>query len=304
MKNQCFRYKVTRLILFLLPYIILIALVYMWNNYFIGDQNPASESTQILITLFAVSIILCLVAITKILNDFFTIIDDINAIIPSHILENQPNEIFDKTHDPLVNRTRMILRSIAHHILETQNEQAKIQFSKTAIEMESIYDVLCKSIFNRSHTEKMMEKKVKEYQPPNFLVIAILDIDHFKKVNDTYGHDAGDYILKEVTKKLLSGIREDDIIGRWGGEEFCIILNVTDMIIAENILHRLRRSIEQSTFYYAAPDNNSILIPCTISIGYSIYDGRDVKNSIARADRGLYQSKENGRNRVTFVKND
>lgn len=304
MNHNKIRYKITRLILFLLPYIILIALVYTWNSYFTGDQNKLSDSAQILIALFAVSIILCLIAITKIMNDFFTIIDDINAIIPAYILEKKQNGVIDKKDDPLVSRTRMILRSIAQHILETQNERTQIQFSKTEIELESIYDTLCKSIFNRNHTEKLLVKKINEYQPPNFLVIAILDIDHFKKVNDTYGHEAGDYILTEVTKKLLSGIREDDIIGRWGGEEFFVTLNVTDMIIAENILHRLRRSIEHSTFNYIDHSGNAVQIPCTISIGYSIYDGRDIKNSIARADRGLYKSKENGRNQVTFVEND
>lgn len=304
MNHSRIRFKATRFILFILPYIILIALVYTWNKYFTCGKIEVSQSARILIALFAISIIVSLIAITKIMNDFFTIVDDINSIIPAYILEKKQNEILDKKQDPLVSRTRMILRSIAEHILATQNERTQIQFSKTEIELESIYDVLCKSIFNRNHTEKLLVKKVKEYQPPNFLVIAILDIDHFKKVNDTYGHEAGDYILKEVTKKLLSGIREDDIIGRWGGEEFFISLNVTDMIIAENILHRLRRAIEQSTFNYINPNGNSILIPCTISIGYSIYDGRDIKNSIARADRGLYKSKESGRNQVTFVEKD
>jgi len=122
----------------------------------------------------------------------------------------------------------------------------------------------------------------------------IMDIDHFKSVNDTYGHTLGDTVLEGVAQELKSHIRANDILARWGGEEFLLYLDdVTDkeaLIVAES----LRKFIEQLTFQYEGEN-----VQCTISIGiYNVNTNIRLDTAIDRADKALYQAKSLGRNCV------
>ena len=121
--------------------------------------------------------------------------------------------------------------------------------------------------------------------------IIILDIDHFKDVNDTYGHLMGDKILKEFASILESNSRKTDTIGRWGGEEFMIICPETDINEAIKVAENLRLKIENHKF--------PIINSKTSSFGVTVYmKGDDHKSIVARADEALYCAKTNGRNRV------
>ena len=134
--------------------------------------------------------------------------------------------------------------------------------------------------------------KAKRYNTP--LSIIYFDIDHFKQINDTYGHKKGDFILKEVSKIILQNIRKTDIFGRWGGEEFIIILPFTDLENALILAEKLRKKIEEHDF-----DGINI----TISFGVTelkIDDNADTL--INRADEALYKAKNKGRNRVCYIK--
>jgi diguanylate cyclase (GGDEF)-like protein len=131
--------------------------------------------------------------------------------------------------------------------------------------------------------------------------VIMFDIDHFKKVNDTYGHQAGDEVIRVVSKILMDTIRTTDIAGRYGGEEFGLLLIETNsknsMIVAE----RLREKIEQTTVTH-----EGVEIKFTISLGIAEFDPEQSNHSqwLERADKALYVSKESGRNSSTIYTDD
>ena len=126
--------------------------------------------------------------------------------------------------------------------------------------------------------------------------IALMDIDNFKNVNDSYGHSMGDNVLKMVAKSLQSGIMRTDIIARWGGEEFICLLRGTDEESLKRVAERLRMLIQASGIRM-----NSNEVKVTISIGATLHKaGESIEDMIERADKLLYQSKQDGRNKVTI----
>ena len=129
------------------------------------------------------------------------------------------------------------------------------------------------------------------------LALMILDIDFFKSINDTYGHDAGDDVLREFAVRIRKSIRGIDLACRYGGEEFVIVMPETDLTVAGMIAERLRRSIAGETF---AVNKGTKRIDVTISIGLATLDhkGEPVADVLKRADMALYRAKHDGRNRV------
>ena len=125
--------------------------------------------------------------------------------------------------------------------------------------------------------------------------LIMLDIDHFKKVNDTYGHPFGDEVIREVANCLRKNMRTTDIAGRYGGEEFTLILVDTDLKNARFVAERIRQSIEECEFYYQGK-----LVKVTASIGIAHITGNipDYKTWIKTADMGLYIAKDAGRNQI------
>ncbi len=128
---------------------------------------------------------------------------------------------------------------------------------------------------------------------PSSLVIA--DIDHFKQVNDHYGHEAGDHVLAQVGALFAALCREQDILARWGGEEFLFVLPATDEAAAVLLAERMRKAVLANTIRYG-----DTVVACTASFGVAQLAAEEaLREAIARADRGLYRSKELGRNRVS-----
>jgi diguanylate cyclase (GGDEF)-like protein len=126
----------------------------------------------------------------------------------------------------------------------------------------------------------------------------MFDIDHFKKVNDTHGHQAGDLVLSELSTLLTAALRAEDVFARYGGEEFAVICRGTDLTQARIVGERMRKAVETHRFTF-----EGTLIPVTISIGIAGMPDPAVKDAtdlVARADKALYQSKHGGRNRVTI----
>jgi diguanylate cyclase (GGDEF)-like protein len=123
----------------------------------------------------------------------------------------------------------------------------------------------------------------------------MLDIDHFKKVNDTYGHAAGDEVLRMIAQRCRENLRVVDILGRYGGEEFAIILPETDLTTAHHIAERLRQRLTEKPII-----TDRLTIAVTISLGVSAAesDTFDVAALLNQADAALYQAKQAGRNRV------
>lgn len=147
------------------------------------------------------------------------------------------------------------------------------------------------------HFKELLEKEISKtvrYKRPLSLIIS--DIDHFKHINDTYGHLAGDFILKEVANIFKASCRETDIIGRYGGEEFAILLPETTKEGAVEFAERLRKQVENFTFQY-----NETKLNVTVSFGITQFiEGDTPSEFIKRADEALYVAKETGRNKVCF----
>jgi len=124
----------------------------------------------------------------------------------------------------------------------------------------------------------------------------MVDIDHFKRVNDTYGHAAGDVVIKQVAVAVKKNLRSTDIAGRYGGEEFAVLLVDTSADQALFFAERLRKNVEAMQIEF-----NQQLLNVTVSIGLGDFqaDLQQYRDWIERADKALYQSKAGGRNQVT-----
>lgn len=121
--------------------------------------------------------------------------------------------------------------------------------------------------------------------------VLLLDIDYFKQVNDHYGHQIGDQVLTEISTLLREHVRDSEIVGRWGGEEFLVVCAGADNDILWDLAERLRESIENHVFPKC--------ISLTTSIGVAAYEhGDDIQNLLSRADKALYKAKGEGRNKV------
>ena len=155
---------------------------------------------------------------------------------------------------------------------------------------KAIIDGLTGLFNHRYLSEKMDEERDRCEKNTCQLSVIILDIDLFKKVNDTYGHLTGDEIIKSIAKIIKVNIRSSDIAGRYGGEEFLIILPETDLNSAYTLAEKIRQEIEITTFI------NDIKI--TISGGVAQYNGEKVSELLKSADDKLYTAKQTGRNKV------
>ncbi len=154
-------------------------------------------------------------------------------------------------------------------------------------------------LHNHRDFQEHLEAEIKEairYNKP--LTLLMIDIDHFKILNDTYGHPQGDRVLKKLSDIIMQTIRDVDYAARYGGEEFCIILPNTDKKGAYKTAERLRKAMESTIIKTESGDN----IRFTISIGIASVpeDAKNKSELILHADRSLYLSKENGRNRTTI----
>ncbi|WP_026662422.1 GGDEF domain-containing protein [Butyrivibrio proteoclasticus] len=161
--------------------------------------------------------------------------------------------------------------------------------TRQELELAMITDPLTQ-VYNRHLLEKIITKNaLKDIAGP--VAIAMLDIDHFKQVNDEHGHYTGDLTLLYIGQKLAKGTHEDDYVIRYGGEEFVIILKNCDVNNACARMEQFRRDIESAT---------DTPVPFTISVGVSRYTG-DFSKSIQNVDHALYKAKNTGRNKVVVV---
>ncbi len=156
-------------------------------------------------------------------------------------------------------------------------------------------------VFNKKYLLDSLESEIKfarQYKRP--LAIIYYDLDHFKKVNDTLGHNGGDIVLRETAAICKAAIRKNDILGRYGGEEFVIVLPDTDQKVAAELAERLRVAVQNRIFKIQV-EGKSYDHRQTMSMGVSQLtpDMQTVESFLESADRKLYASKQNGRNRVT-----
>ena len=137
----------------------------------------------------------------------------------------------------------------------------------------------------------------KAYQRDESCAIAMIDIDNFKKINDTYGHDVGDIVLKRLAKVLHDGLKGSDIIARYGGEEFCVFLRDTDASSALKVFEFLRKKVEDEKIKIINVADD-IMISFTISIGVNTNVDTTLDKMLSKADYLLYKAKKQGKNKV------
>ena len=159
-------------------------------------------------------------------------------------------------------------------------------------------------VFNRryvnAHLPRLLDRAADSNKP---VAVLMFDIDHFKRVNDTYGHDIGDEVLREVTVRASRNLRNFDLVARLGGEEFVVIMPDTDGESAMMVAERLRIRIGDTPFDISAPIGQ---ITVTVSVGVAVGGriGDTVDHLLKRADEALYEAKRSGRNRVVADKRD
>jgi diguanylate cyclase (GGDEF)-like protein len=151
---------------------------------------------------------------------------------------------------------------------------------------------------NRRHAIEMMEYEGRRAQrdkvPPS---ICMLDIDHFKRINDTHGHAAGDDVLRMLARGAVSALRGPDILARWGGEEFILLMPETPAAEALQVVERLRQRLVHSELWLQRPE-----LQVTFSAGIAVLAADEsIQDTVARADAALYRAKQEGRNRTVLA---
>lgn len=188
---------------------------------------------------------------------------------------------FSATHSRIITRLLHFIGVVTLELEEANQELKRI----------SSIDKLTQ-IGNRLKLDEVLEHEISiSTRYGTALSVLILDIDHFKEVNDKFGHLAGDLVLTQLASILKSCVRVSDTVGRWGGEEFLVVLPQTQLEDAQKAAEKIRLSVEKAEFPEAGH------ITCSLGAA-SFYEGDDSKNLLSRADIALYHAKSNGRNQV------
>ena len=194
---------------------------------------------------------------------------------------------------------------------QAEEHLAEMEAMNRQLEEISVRDPLT-SLYNRRYLEGRLEQEFergKRHQRSVSLVL--LDIDHFKRVNDTYGHPVGDIVLRAVAGLLIEGTRAIDVPGRFGGEEFLVVLPETPLSSAHQVAERLRERAALTTFHTVEKDGGANgkdgkpeAVRCTISLGVASYSGNGYATAtdfLRATDDALYAAKHAGRNQVAFA---
>ncbi len=219
------------------------------------------------------------------------------------------------SHDDIATKVRGLESGASDYITKPFEPQELVARLKVHLQLKTLQDELRRSnrlllelaqtdpltrLCNRRSLTEMLENELNRCQrnaTPCSLIMA--DIDHFKQVNDQYGHQAGDDVLVTVADLLREQLRPYDLAARYGGEEFCLVLPETSLTQAEEVAERIRKRVENYTFKGATAD-----LHLTISLGVATLSGESEQSEnklIRLADEALYLAKNNGRNRVEAI---
>ena len=193
------------------------------------------------------------------------------------------------------------------YVLLQQSEQANRQLEKeighskeleAELQRQALTDPLT-GLSNRRHYEMLFKReheRCRRHQ--TVMTLGMIDLDHFKRINDDYGHDTGDQVLKFVAEILQKPLRHSDILGRFGGEEFILILPDTSLQQAQAIAERMRKALEDDALIH---DDVLIKVTATFGLTQVRAEDLDIQDCVRRADDALYEGKRSGRNRVTLA---
>jgi diguanylate cyclase (GGDEF)-like protein len=201
------------------------------------------------------------------------------------------DELIDKEHS-LSNGDRVKVGGLIFKFLS--GDDVESQYHEEIYRM-TIFDGLVQ-VYNRRYLFEALEREIiRARRHGRDLSVVMFDLDHFKQVNDGYGHLAGDFVLKELARVVQSRIRRDEVFARYGGEEFSLVLPETNLAGAHALAETLRRKVSEHAFVFQGET-----IAVTVSMGIAMLTDADrgATELIQRADEKLYESKRSGRNRV------
>lgn len=237
---------------------------------------------------------------TMIQNRYFSIIAvpvEVNGVFWGILRGTAPKKNAFKDADL---RLLSILAGIVSTVLNNAYLYGKIQDLAITDGLTGLYS---HSYFKERLKEEMKRAKINKVP----LSVAILDIDFFKKINDTYGHQAGDVILRQVAALLRGRFRETDLLSRYGGEEFGVIMLHTDKFEAQKVLEEIRTSIEKERFFLPIESYHPVQVKITVSAGFAELEKANSSiedEIIKKADKALYQAKRSGRNCIIRFENE
>lgn len=195
----------------------------------------------------------------------------------------------------LIQKQMKQLNDHKKHLEEQVLKRTKeLEAAKNQLDIISRTDELTGLPNRRDLREKIQQEAHRAVRMRRDFCFIFIDIDKFKRINDTYGHNCGDVVLKNVANTIRNLLRKYDFVARWGGEEFLVMLPETALEGATIVAERFRKTVEALEINYS-----DLRIPVTITVGVALYDPRlGVDRSIQLADQALYKGKENGRNQV------
>lgn len=219
--------------------------------------------------------------------------------------ERTKAELFSPDEESALSSVGLVLaNSLIHNDLNKNLYKAVDKVTTSAIKAEALeqfaYTDGLTGLYNRRHfmelAQTILQKAIRQNTP---CFVMMMDLDLFKKVNDTYGHLAGDEVLKNTAASIKNALRSRDLLCRYGGEEFVVFVSETEKENALLLAERIREAVAESHSVY-----NCIKIPCTISVGVTgMLPDSTMESLIDNADKGLYKAKEAGRNQVVFFEN-
>jgi diguanylate cyclase len=261
----------------------------------IGNFGICSTSIVATVNLIILTIIFSFFAVSKypfkIKYLIMCIMNVLASILWTFVLEKDSSVIIKiLLHYILSNIiVSIIIYYVMVYLFKTEELYSKLKFESTKDYLTGLNNV-------REFDLRLNQAISDTLENDKNLSLLMLDIDNFKKVNDTYGHITGDLILKQLSEILIKSCRSFDFISRKGGEEFCVILSDSNFEQAFEIAERIRKNVQEN--YFITDNNEKINI--TISIGVSSYPGKanNISNLMEIADKALYYAKNNGKNQV------
>ncbi len=222
-------------------------------------------------------------------NSHHTIMTKLSAIKAAVAGKQKEDELRLREAD---RRLSLLQESIQNY----KNEIAQANQKAEELEREAMLDSLTGIHNRRAYGLRIREEFRRFHRDGQVFSLALIDVDHFKQINDRYGHRTGDRCLKEIAARIKGGLRSSDFLARYGGEEFVAILAGTNRTDARTVAEKIRSVIERTHFRYRDTE-----IPVTISLGVTEVMSSDggTEAIFVRADDAMYESKKSGRNRVT-----
>jgi diguanylate cyclase len=216
-------------------------------------------------------------------DDIQNRLDTINAQLRSH------RSAEDQRHVDMARQLETLRRRVQEMERETGELQGKLKEKQELALRDSLTQIPNRLAFDQRYDQEVA--RWRRYSHPLSLIVC--DIDHFKRLNDTYGHKAGDKALALIARGLAVSIRETDFLARYGGEEFVVLLPETTLETATVVAEKLRAAIEAASFHYEGKR-----VPITLSVGYATFATDEAPETVfKRADQALYRAKSDGRNR-------